>query len=186
MQLTINFLNQHRKKLSSIEANDRKYYRIIMSVAIGIVLLGSGLLAGNIFLQYRMSESLEQKNRLESAILKQEDLEESALILSSKLQVISKLIAKRSDKQEAIRYFTELFGSDVMIKDIDFQSTGGILSLRLESQSVFAFNRVVDLLESETTLGRFKNLSKSDLSRSKTGTYSLTVTVTLVAKETAT
>lgn len=186
MQLTINFLNQHRKKLSSIEANDRKYYRIIMGIAIATVVLGSILLAGNIFVQYRMSASIEQKNRLESAILKQEDLEESALILSSKLQIISKLINKRSDKQEAIRYFTELFGSDVIIKDIDFQSTGGILSLRLESQSVFAFNRVVDLLESETTLGRFKNLSKSDLSRSKTGTYSLTVTVRLVAKETAT
>ncbi len=186
MQLTVNFLNQHRKKLTNLEATDRKYYRIVMFVAIGIVVIGSALLAGNIFLQYRMSESVAKKNSLESAILQQEDLEESALILSSKLQIISQLINKRSDKQEAIRYFTELFGSDVLIKDIDFQSTGGVLSLRLESQSVFAFNRVVDLLENDATLGRFTTLAKSDLSRSKTGTYSLTVTVTLASKEKAT
>lgn len=179
MQISVNFLNLHRKKLSNLEASDRKYYRIILSIAIGAVVIGCVALAANIFLQYSTSQLLTEKNSLESKILQQENLEESALILSSKLQIINQLISQRSDKQEAITYFTELFGPDVFIKDIDYEADGGILSLRLESETIFAFNRVVDLLENQVTLGRFSSLTKSDLARGRTGTYALTVTVTL-------
>lgn len=179
MQLSINFLNLHRKKLSNLEASDRKYYRIILSIAIGSVVVGCVLLAINIYIQFLAGQMLTKKNSLESRVLQQENLEESALILSSKLQIINQLINQRSDKQEAITYFTELFGPDVFIKDIDFEASGGILSLRLESQTIFAFNRVVDLLENQVTLGRFSSLTKSDLARGRTGAYALTVTVTL-------
>lgn len=183
MKLTINFLSKHRKELSALEKQDKKYYKWILTAAISISGVACVIVGISLFFHFQARQVLAQKERLERAITNQEGLERSALVLYSKLESLSELINLRRDKQQAIAYFTDLFGEDVLIKDIDYLSEGGILSLRLESESIFAFERVVDLLESEATTQRFSSLAKSDLTRMRTGSYSITVTVVLNTQE---
>jgi len=182
MKLGINFLHQHRKKLTRIEQTDRQLFRYATFGAVGVVAVACLVLGGSLFLYFSTARQLDRQERLEAAIIQQEPIERSALILASKVRALTELMNQRSDKQQAISYFSNLFGDQVLIKDIDFQSGDGVLSLSLESRSVFVLNTVIDLLNDPQTTSRFTSLSKSNLARSKDGKYMITVTVVLTPR----
>jgi hypothetical protein len=180
MRLDINFLHQHRKALTSLEKKDKKYYTYTLYGAITVTIIACVIAGFSLFLSFSADQVLANRQSLEASILQQEEIERSALVLAAKVGSLAELISQRGDKQQAINYFTDLFSSDaVLIKDIDYQSREGVLQLRIEAQSVFVFEELVDALESEQTQSQFESIAKSELRRTREGAYSIVVTVVL-------
>lgn len=180
MRLDINFLHQHRKELSSLEKKDKQYYTYSLWGAIAVTIISCLVAGSSLFLSFSTDQVLANRQSLEASILQQEAIERSALVLAAKVSSLADLISQRGDKQQAIQYFTDLFSSDaVLIKDIDYQSRQGILQLRIEAQSVFVFEDLVDALESDQTKDQFESIVQSELRRTREGTYSVVVTVVL-------
>jgi hypothetical protein len=180
MRLKINFLNQHRRKLTSLEKKDKQYYKYSTWFFIFFVCVSIASVGVNLFFSFSLDRVKESKTLIEASVLGQSDIEKSALVLAAKVGSLSDLVTQRGDKQQAIQYFSGLFPDDkVLIKGIDYQSKEGVLQLRIESESIFIYEEVVALLESETTKNQFDSIAKSDLRRSENGTYSVMLTVVL-------
>jgi len=180
MRLDINFLHQHRKALTSLEKKDKKYYTYTLYGAITTTIAACIIAGVSLFLSFSADQVLANRQSLEASIVQQEAIERSALVLAAKVGSLAELISQRGDKQQAITYFTDLFSGDVvMIKDIDYQSREGVLQLRIEAETVFVFESLVDALESEQTQSQFESITKSELRRTREGAYSIVVTVVL-------
>lgn len=180
MRLDINFLDQHRKELSSLEKKDKLYYTYTLWAAILVTVVACVIAGVSLVLSFSTDQVLANRQSLEASILQQENIERSALVLAAKVGSLAELIGQRGDKQQAISYFTNLYSSDdVLIKDIDYQSGEGVLQLRIEAQSVFIFEDLITTLESQQTMDQFESITKSELRRSREGAYSIMVTVVL-------
>lgn len=180
MKLTVNFLSQHRKNLTEVEKKDKRFYQYSLFGSIGIAVVACVIVAISVGLAFFTNQVQAQQKELESSILRQQDVERSALILIAKLQSLQELIGQRRDKRQAITYFTNLLSSEsVLVRDIHYLSGDGVLSLRLESENIFVFERLVEALSNEETASRFSKVVWSNIGRVRTGAYSINVTITL-------
>lgn len=182
MAYSINFLNQHRRSFTKQQQADKRIYFYALSIAGAVVLLTMGVLAGRLFMNQQMTTAQAEETRLKNAILSEEENERKLLVMAAKLQVLSRLIDERHDKQEALVYFSNLFGPQVLIRDITYQASEGVLTLGLQSQSVFVLREVYDLLASVETLDRFEKVTKSSLSRNSSGSYGMNISIGLTSQ----
>jgi hypothetical protein len=179
----INFLSSKHHKATEQQRQDRKLFRFAVIgfvVVIVVILVAVGL---SFWLQFELGKSQAKGKDLERQILANEAIERSAVVLAKKVSVLKTLIDERQDKQQAIAFFSSLFGSNVVLKDITYQSTESILSLRIQAFSIFDLEQVFLKLGEEETVARYGKVATSDLRRDETGAYSLNLTVSL-AKDT--
>lgn len=175
----INFVEHRRKKLNKQQKNDLKIFRIALGifgvgVAIFLVLLGT-----NFYLQFRLRGIQDNQDILTQRVQSQIEVEESILVTIEKLKVLAELFDQRHDKQSAIEYFSGLFGSDVLIQDINYEADDRILSLRLQSDSVFSLENVFERLAQPEVSETFGQVNKSALSRNDQAMYSVVITLNL-------
>ncbi len=182
----INFLHQFRKKITKQQSRDLLFFRYAAG-ALGVVAILTLLAVGASFwLQYRVSANGDRIKDLQRQILLQEDVERSVVILTRKLGVLGELLEQRQDKQAAIEYFTQLFGPEVLLEEIDYADSESILSLRVKVPSVFSVDAIFAQLESAQTRERYGVVKMSELRRDKEGQYSFVITVVLTKSQGAT
>lgn len=185
MQRSINFVRERRKKLSQAQVQDQKWFTrsaIGLGIVIGLMLM---VLGGRLVMAQLVSQVLAQQEQTRDQILSREDTEKAFVISVNKLSILSEIYEERQNKQDAIQYFTSVFGEGVLVKEIAFQGNDQLLTFRLQADDVFILDQVFVQLESEEVLSRFARVENSDLRRGDEGKYEMTVAVTLGARDAA-
>lgn len=175
----INFLTQRRSTLSKTEEQDlvyRKYALWGLYAGLAFFLLAVGV---SIFLTQRLRQANAQQRALTDQIASDEPVEISFLIFSQKLKSVREIYENRSDKQQAIDFFSNLFGDQVFLSGMSYGGEGNTLNLRLTSENIFALENTLDLLDSQQVTTAFSSVTKSGLRRGEAGNYSLDLAVEL-------
>lgn len=179
MAREINFVQSRRKTLTKNQENDLKIFKItagVFGVLIAVFLVVLGI---DFFLQFQVKAVMDNEKRMESQILSHGLVEQSILVTSEKLKILSELFDLRYDKQAAIEYFSAIFGPEVLIKDINYEADEKILSLRIQATSVFILEQVFAKLAEPEVEERFGIVNKSELIRNDRGRYSMAITLSL-------
>jgi hypothetical protein len=177
--IDINFLSQRRITLTKVEEGDKKTYLLsiaffAISMAIFIIVFGT-----KIFFQNSIKKSTQTQKAIQQMILDEEPTEVAFLIFSNKLKTIKDLFENRSDKQEAIGFFSELFGPNVFIGGMEYNEKDSILSLKSTSSNIFELEKTFNLLNDNSVKEKFSSLEKTSLSRKDDGGYSFQLLVGL-------
>lgn len=179
MSREINFVQSRRKQLTKNQENDLKIFKITAGVFGFLVVIFLIVLGVNFFLQFQVKSVMDQEKRMETQILSNGLVEQSILITSEKLKVLSELFDQRYDKQAAIEYFSDIFGSEVLIKDINYEADEKILSLRIQATSIFILEQIFAQLANPEVQTKFGQVNKSELIRNDRGRYSMAITLSL-------
>jgi hypothetical protein len=179
----INFLSTKHRKATEQQKQDKKLFRYAVIAFSGILAILLVAVGFSFFLQFQLNASQNKAKDLERQILANEAIEKSAVVLAKKVSVLKTLLEERQDKQQALEFFSNLFGSNVVLKDITYQATEGLLSLRVQAFSVFELEQVFNRLKEEETVARYGNVATSDLRRDQEGAYSLNLTISLVKEK---
>lgn len=177
--IDINFLSQRRVTLTKIEQGDKKVLKfgiIFFSISLLIFMVVFGT---SLFFQNSLKRSTQEQTALQQTILDEEPTEVAFLIFSNKLKTIQGLFENRSDKQEAIGFFSELFGPSVFIGGMDYNEKNAILTLKSTSNNIFELEKTFELLEDSAVKEKFSSLNKSGLNRKDDGSYSFQLLVGL-------
>lgn len=175
----INFLTDRRRKLTKTDLQDAKYQKrsiIFLAVALVLFLIAIG---SSFFLTSRLRSINQQQAAATAQITSEESIELSFLIFANKLKIIRDLYENRTNKQEAINFFSALFGDEIFLSGMDFGDNSNVLTLSLTSDNIFAFENTIGLLDSDEVKEVFSSLEKSGLRRDRDGSYNLDITVQL-------
>lgn len=175
----VNFLTQRRAALTKTEERDTQYRRYALWGFFGAVILFGIAVGTNIFLTYQLRQANTRQQALTEQIANNEPIEVSFLIFSQKLKSVREIYENRSNKQHAIDFFSNLFGSDVFLSGMSYGGEGNQLSLRLTSENIFSLENTLGVLASPAVTTEFSALSKSGLRRGETGSYGLDLSVEL-------
>ncbi len=179
MPEAINFVKHRRKLLNQRQQLDQKLLRIA-AIGLGVVFVLFLVTVGSrILLQTFVGGIKRDQETQRKKIVNFEDNERSFVIFIAKLNALVDLFDKRRNKQEAITFFTDAFGSDVLISDITYEADESILSFGLQSRDVFVLEKVFQTVQSDQVRQQFERVSMSELQRAATGNYQLLVTVVL-------
>lgn len=174
---SINFLSQRRKELSSVQIEDKKYARwagYVFGVTFFIGLFVIGL---NYYYGVQIETVIANQEDVERQLTQQAEVEREYLVLAEKLDIIQTTLTSKTQKREAIEFFTTLFTDPtVSVRQISIQERG-ILEFLIETENIFSFNTVLETLESQNVRSRFSSLSVSDMVRSAETKYTVKVTV---------
>lgn len=179
MSREINFVQSRRKQLTKHQESDLKIFKIsgaIFGVLIVVFLITLGV---DFYLKFQLKSVIDQEKKMEAEILSNGLIEQSILITSEKLKVLSELFDQRYDKQAAIEYFSSIFGQEVLIKDINYEADEKILSLRLQASSIFILEQAFVQLANPEVESKFGLVNKSELIRNDRGRYSMAITLSL-------
>lgn len=178
----INFVRDRQRKLSKLEVQDRKYLRMA-SIALGsIVVLCVLAIIARFYFIYRYKQVSDEQSRLRSEIVAREEIERSFTVFSHKLKILTDLFGKRKEKQETLAYFSNLFGPDVIIRQLSYNASDEILSFSLQSKNIFVLEDVFIVMNSAEMEQRYPDLRKTGLSRSGDGTYAMNILIALGEK----
>jgi hypothetical protein len=178
--IEINFLNQRRVTLTKVDENDavfQKYSIWVFSIALILFVIAAGI---NMFFVQNLKDVNDNEQSLTRKIDREENTELTFLVFSHKLKTVKDLYQNRSNKQQAIDYFSNLFGSQVFLSGMNYGGEGNSLSLRLTSENIFALERILTTLESQGVKEAFSSVTKSGLRRDDNGTYNIDIAVELL------
>jgi hypothetical protein len=177
MPREINFLSERRKQLTKVEKKDTQIMKILAGI-LGMVFVFFLLSFGvQLYVDRQLFQLKAAQKVARSQIAENEEIERSFVIFVYKLTSLSNINQDRQEKNAAIDYFSTVFGDSIFIKNIEFDQKEKLLIFRLESNDVFALRKIFDTLKSEEIRQRFASINPSDLKRTITGTYEISVAV---------
>ncbi len=180
MAREINFVATRRKKLTAEQKQDKVYFKyatwgVIVVFALFLVTVGVRL-----FAVYEVKKLTDAQASTRKAIQSQEQVEKDYNIFAHKLKALSDLFGKRLDKQEAMVFFSQVFGPHIIISEIDYSADDDdIVTFTLTAPSVFDLENVFTILESPAVNEKYRSIVKSGLSRGSDGFYSIRLTIAL-------
>ena len=175
----INFVRQRLKKLTKLEKKDKETFKLIAISTSVLLLILAVILGYKLYLTSQLKEVESSRENFLSRIKKQEEREKSFVLFVNKLRVLSGVFQKRKDKQEAISYFSQIFGPDVIIEKIAYDAESQLLSFRLMAADIFTLEKVFELLSTQQSTQKFSSLTKSSLKRTNSGIYQMQITVVI-------
>lgn len=177
--ININFFSNRVNQKEKQKKLDAKIFRISTYVLIGIALIMVGTFSFKLYNNLQINDTNKKIKAYRESILGQESTEINYLIFVNKIKVISEIYQKRSNKQEAMDYFSKTFIDKAIIVGMNYQEDQGGLILQLNSDNVFKLQEVNDTLDSPEVRQQYKNIDKSSLTRTNTGSYKLTLKLEL-------
>lgn len=177
----INFLSRRQGKLTKVEKQDLVYHRWALT-AFGVTCaLFFAAAIVSLLLTGQLKQATAQQKALTQQIADNEPVETSFLIFSQKLKSVQEIYESRSNKQQAIDYFSNIFGDQVFLSGMNYGEQGqdNQLTLRLTSENIFAFEKTLTILDSDEVKNVFSSVTKSGLRRDETGNYNLDIAVEL-------
>lgn len=177
--ININFFSNRVNQKGKQKKQDAKIFRISSYVLIGLVLIMIGTFIFKFYNNLQISNTNKKIKENRESILGQENVELNYLIFVNKIKVISEIYQKRSNKQEAMNYFSEAFVGKADIVGMNYQEEQGGLILQLSSDNVFKLQETNDLLDSIELRKQYQNIEKSALSRTNLGSYKLSLKLEL-------
>jgi hypothetical protein len=176
---SINFVKDRRRQHSKREVQERLWFRWSVIVTVGMVVVSLLMVGGRLLVDSQLKGLQTQQATLKKEIVGQESVERALRIYNQKLAVLKSIFEKRSNKQAAISYFSEVFGPTVLIKEIAYEAGDDVISFNVEAADIFELQRIFGILDNQKTRDQFAQISRSDLKRSSDGSYEVNVVVTL-------
>jgi hypothetical protein len=180
----INFLAERRKGLTKTEIQDRKMMRGASMVFGSVFTVFLLIFAVRFYFDRQLFQVREAQKTARNQILSNESIERSFVIFVYKLTALANLTQDKQEKNEAITFFSKLFGPSVFVREMSFLEKERILSLRLQSSSVFSLRQVFTLLNSQAVRDQFLSVNPSDLQRNTQGDYEMVITAVVKKKPT--
>lgn len=150
-------------------------YVLVGVFAVFLIVVGLRL-----FYVYRVKTVNDKQVEVKSVILSKESIEKEYIIFAQKLKKLSVLFGKRKNKQEALVFFSKVFGEDVIVSGIDYSSADeDVVTFTIKTPSVFVMEKVFDTLQSEEVTTAYPQISKSSMRRTQSGNYSVNLAVIL-------
>ncbi len=179
MSTSINFVSTTRKELSKVQQQDRVFFRYaLMAVAVVFAFFLIAL-AGRLFFMFQLRSVETRQEQTRNAIISHEQLEADYTVFVHKLKALGQLFGKRKEKQEALIFFSEVFGPDVEVSGIDYTSSrSDQLIFSIRAPSIFVIESVFEILKRDDVVSRYKEISKDNLRRGNDGSYNAHLTVT--------
>lgn len=177
MTREINFLSERHKQVLKQEAADQKimWYAVAgLAVSLVLFLIATSL---QFFYASQLTQTKNQESTLRSQIMSDQGTEQSYVIFVNKLSRLVQIDQDRQDKKAIIQFFNSYFGQNITIVGVQFDQTAKLLTLQLQSASVFTLNEVLGKLNDTQVTSRFKSVSPGTLTRTTDGKYQITITV---------
>ena len=180
MPKSINFVGEKRKRLTKIQKKDRKIMGIMINILVGIFIIFLVVLGLRLFFVFRVKTLKDEQTDVKNVILSQESVEKEYIIFAQKLKKLSVFFGKRKNKQEALVFFSEVFGDDVFVSGIDYSSAEeDVVSFTIKTPDVFIIEKVFDTLKTTEVTSVYPDISKSDMRRTGSGSYTISLSVIL-------
>lgn len=180
MAREINFVAARRKKLTSEQKQDLVYFKYAtwgVMVVVALLLVAVGV---RLFAVYQVKKLTDAQASTRKAILSQEQVEKDYNVFAHKLKALSDLFGKRLDKQEAMVFFSQVFGQHIIISEIDYSAEDDdIVTFTLTAPSIFDLENVFTILEGPAVVEKYRSIVKSGLSRGSDGFYTIRLTIAL-------
>lgn len=177
--ININFFSNRVNQKGKQKKHDAKIFRISTYVLIGIAIIMIGVFAFKFYNSLQIGNTNKKIKEYRESILGQESTEINYLIFVNKIKVISEIYQKRSNKQEAMNFFSEAFVDKAEIVGMNYQEDQGGLILQLSSSNVFKLQEVDKMLDSTELRQQYQDIEKSALTRTDLGNYKLTLKLKL-------
>ncbi|MBW7944778.1 hypothetical protein H3C70_05275 [Patescibacteria group bacterium] len=182
MSRQINFLAERRKSLTKIEVQDQKAIRIASIVFTTTFLIFLTVFGIRFYFDRQLFQVREAQKTARSQILNDQAIEQSFVIFVYKLTALANLTQDKQEKNEALNFFSNLFGSDVFVTQMSYLEKERILSLKIQSDSVFSLRKVFELLNTDAVRAEFTSVNPSDLTRTPQGDYEMVITAVVKPK----
>lgn len=177
--ININFFSNRVNQKVKQKKQDAKIFRLSSYILSALILIMVGAFVFKFYTNLQISNTNKKIKENRESILGQEDVELNYLIFVNKIKVISEIYQKRSNKQEAMSYFTNTFSGKAEIIGMNYQEDQGGLILQLSNDNVFTLQEVNELLDSQDLRQQYQNIEKSALNRTDLGNYKLTLKLEL-------
>lgn len=175
----INFVRQRLRRLTKLEKKDKEIFKIVALITSALLLVLAVVLGYKLYLTSQLNEIERSQNNFLNRIKKQEARERSFVLFVNKLRVLSSIFQKRKGKQEAIAYFSQVFGPDVAIERMVYDADSQLLIFRLMAADIFTLEKVFAVLAADESVERFSSLAKSNLQRTSSGIYQMQITAVM-------
>ena len=180
MPKSINFVGDRRKRLTKSQKQDKKIMGIMINVLVGVFIIFLIVLSLRFFYVFRVKTVKDEQTDVRNVILSHESVEKEYIIFAQKLKKLSVFFGKRKDKQEALFFFSKIFGDDVIVSGIDYSSSDeDVVSFTIKAPHVFVMERVFNILETSEVTSKYPNIAKSNMRRSSSGNYTINLAVIL-------
>jgi hypothetical protein len=177
--ININFLANRVNLKDKQKEQDAKTFHISIYILIATVVLTVITVAFEFYTTLRISNAEKKIKAYKETILAQENVEVNYLIFVNKLKVISEIYQKRSNKQEAMNYFSNAFEGVAEVIGMNYQEDQGGLVLQLRSDNVFRLQDIDNILNGAQLRKKYQNVEKNALTRNDAGSYKLTLKLEL-------
>jgi hypothetical protein len=177
MSREINFLNERRKKLTKQESGDRNIM-MMTGYFVAIIFIISCVAFGVSFYFDRQVFDLQEAQKVaRSQITTNQNVEKSFVIFVHKLSSLANIYQDKQDKKAVIQFFSSAFDPSISIQEISFNQPEKLLTFHLQSEDIFAMQKVFSLFNSPDFRVKFQSVNLSNLSRSSDGRYIVVITV---------
>lgn len=182
MAKAINFVGERRKKLTQSQKKDQKLLRISIYAVMVVFAIFLITVGARLFFVFQVKNIVENETQIRNRILDNEPVERDYIIFANKLKKLSVFFGRRKDKQEALEFFSQVFGDEVIVSGIDYSSAKeDVVSFTIKAPNVFIMQRVFEILREDQVVSVYPNIEKSSMRRSATGNYTVDLAVVLVA-----
>lgn len=152
----------------------------VTSIILGVFLFVTiALLAFQLFLNSRLTTVKAASSEEQRKIQTLKPLETSYVGVTRKLRTVNEILVKRGNKWDAITFFYGILPSGATINSVDLQSdaSSNQLSFSIEAPSVFVYDELSNILQSDRVKQSGYSLTLGALSRSRDGKYRIEVTL---------
>ncbi|MBP9820213.1 hypothetical protein KBC79_05785 [Candidatus Woesebacteria bacterium] len=179
MPRNINFVRERQRRLTQLEIRDRIIFRWVLIIFTGILVAVTIAVGIRFFFVYRVNKATTEQQALRKTIGTKESVEKTFTIFSYKLKTLTELFGKRKEKQDALAYFSTLFGPDVIIRQLSYAEEDETLYFTLEAKNVFVLDEVFTKMSSTEVKNKYPTIKKESLRRSGNGKYGMNVMIAL-------
>ncbi len=179
MPHSINFVESRRKRLNQASLKDGKTRLISIITLIISFTIFLIVVAVRLFMQQTLASLENREETIKKQILAAESTEKEYTLFVNKLQTLTKLFDDRKDKQQTIAYFNNVFGNDVIIKEIEYAAEDQQVAFALQAKDIFTLDTVYKVFNSPAFMEQYPSIQKTGLRREGTGVYIMEVNVSL-------
>lgn len=177
----INFFRQHRRRLASLQRQDKRVFWVALSVFIMVGALTTGLVV-YAYTQSRQSAQLQQKDEQATKVLKgMVEQEAQYLVYSARLKSLSEIWPQRGSQQKTLAFLAQLTLPSVEFQTVTFEQGTRTLQFTVATSDYFVFEEFINHLRQPEISEQITGFTMKNVTRTDEGKYRMEVSLQLKA-----